>query len=166
MKTPAMLRALIALLLFVPTLGHAVWNADWKKRDKIELNTTAQGAETKEALSGVAIAVRLHSGNFAFNEAKPDGSDLRFVAADDKTLLKHVIERFDAANELAVVWVQVPLLAPGNAAQSVWLYHGNPKAPEASDAKGVFDAGSVVFNFSEAGGAVVDAGANAIVPVA
>jgi len=158
-------RVLIAvLLLCLPTLSHAWWNKDWKQRERVELNTSAQGADTKEALTGVVLAVRLHMGNFSFTDAKPDGSDLRFVAADDKTVLKHVVERFDAANGLAVLWVQVPTIAANNAAQSVWLYHGNPKAASISDGKTVFDAGTVVFNFSEDGAAIRDAGQNGIVP--
>ena len=44
--------------------------------------------ETKEALSGVVVPVRLHSGNFDFLAAKPDGSDIRVVGADDKAPLK------------------------------------------------------------------------------
>jgi biopolymer transport protein ExbB len=158
---PALFLALA--LLLVPSISHAWWKSDWKQREKVQLDTSAQGVETKQALTGVAVAVRLHAGNFSFGDAKPDGSDLRFVAADDKTLLKHYVERFDATNELAVVWVQLPALAPGNAAQTIWLYHGNPNAPDASDPKGVFDGGSAVFNFSEPNGEVRDAMGSVIV---
>jgi biopolymer transport protein ExbB len=155
---------LAALILLLPTLSHAWWNKDWKQREKVELNTSAQGVETKETLTGVVLAVRLHLGNFSFTDAKPDGSDLRFVAADDKTVLKHFVERFDAANGLAVIWVQVPTLAGGNAAQALWLYHGNPAAPAAEDAKGVYDAGTVAFNFSETDGIARDGGSNGVTP--
>lgn len=153
------LLALLGLLLLASTSAHAWWNKDWKQRDQVKLDTSAQGVETKAALNDNLVAVRLHLGNFSFTDAKPDGSDLRFVAADDKTELKHFIERFDAGNGLAVVWVRVPMLAAGNAAQTIWLYHGNPQAPAAApDAeKAAHDGGSVVFNFSEADGAVRDA---------
>ena len=70
--------------------------------------------ETKEAATSVSVAVRLHSGNFDFVAAKEDGSDLRFVAGDDKTPLKYSVERFDGVNELALVWVQVPNVVPGS----------------------------------------------------
>jgi biopolymer transport protein ExbB len=120
--------------------------------------------ETKETLNSMPVAVRLHAGNFTFTEAKPDGSDLRFVAGDDKTVLKYAIERFDSANGIAVVWVQVPIVAANNATQAVWLYHGNPNAPDASDSKTVFDGGSVVYNFSEPDGVAKDGSSNALVP--
>jgi biopolymer transport protein ExbB len=161
---PILSRLFVALLLLAPAVGHAWWNQEWKQREKVELNTSAQGLEIKQALTAVPLAVRLHTGNFSFGAAKPDGSDLRFVAGDDKTLLKHYVERFDAANELALVWVLLPTLAPGTAAQSIWLYHGNPNGPEVSDAKAVFDASGVVFNFSEPEGNVRDASSNAVAP--
>ncbi len=44
--------------------------------------------------------------------AKDDGSDLRFVASDDKTPLKHHIEKFDSLLGEALVWVAVPNLPP------------------------------------------------------
>ena len=162
------LRAVLAVLIMalIPCAVQAKWNAEWKHRQKVELVTSAEGVETKETLTGVAVAVRLHTGNFAFAEAKPDGSDIRFVAADDKTVLKHSIERYDATNELAVIWVLVPMLAPGNPAQSIWLYHGNPNAPAAGDeAKAVFGAANTVFNFSETDGLPKDSGGNAVTPV-
>ena len=71
-----MRKALTALLLaaLLPATAHAWWNNDWSERTRITLNTTAQGQETKETASGVAVAVRLHSGNFDFAAAKEDGS--------------------------------------------------------------------------------------------
>ncbi len=137
--------------LLVPTLAQAWWNPDFKQRTKITVNTSSAGIETKEALNGVVVPVRLHSGNFDFVTAKPDGSDLRFVAGDDKTPLKFSIERFDGIAELAVVWVQLPTVAPGSDKNLVYAYAGNPKAA-AEAATPLFDAGTLaVFHFSEKG---------------
>lgn len=150
-----MRKALTALALtcasaLLPTTAHAWWNADWSERAKITLNTSAQGLETKEAASGVAVAVRLHSGNFDFTAAKEDGSDLRVVAGDDKTPLRFSIERFDAVNELAVLWVQLPSVLPGTDKNVFYVYGGNAKAAaEAADASG-FDAATVIaLHFSD-----------------
>lgn len=150
-----MRKALTALALscaaaLLPTTAHAWWNADWSERAKITLNTSAQGLETKEAASGVAVAVRLHSGNFDFTAAKEDGSDLRVVAGDDKTPLKFSVERFDAVNELAVLWVQLPSVLPGTDKNVFYVYGGNAKAAaEAADASG-FDAATVIaLHFSD-----------------
>lgn len=150
----------IALLggALLPTTAHAWWNGDWKHRTKVTINTSTAGVETKEALSGVAVPVRLHSGNFDFLSAKPDGSDLRFVAADDKTPLKYVVERYDSTNELALVWVQVPNVVPGSDKNIVYAYAGNEKAAlETSPAAAVFDAATLAaFHFGEKDGVSVD----------
>ncbi|WP_457355331.1 DUF2341 domain-containing protein [Roseateles sp. P5_D6] len=146
-----MRKALTALVLaaLLPATAHAWWNADWSERAKITLNTSTQGLETKEAASGVAVAVRLHSGNFDFTAAKEDGSDLRVIAGDDKTPLKFSIERFDSVNELAVLWVQMPSVLPGSDKNVFYVYGGNAKAAAEGEASG-FDAATVIaLHFSD-----------------
>ncbi|MDP3538835.1 MAG: DUF2341 domain-containing protein [Azonexus sp.] len=125
---------------------------DWKYKQKTMINTTAEGVELKQGASQFPLALRLHTGNFAFAEAKPDGSDLRVTAADGKTPLRFHIEKYDATNELAVVWVQMPKLAPSAKTDAVNLLWGNEKAAAASDAKGSYDAAqSLVLHFSDNG---------------
>src|SRR5262249_37739819 len=99
MKT---LKTLVLATLLLPVLAQAWWNKDWKERTQVVLNTSPAGVETKEAVSSLAVPLRLHSGNFDFLAAKPDGSDLRLLAGDDKTPLKFWIERYDSTNELAL----------------------------------------------------------------
>ena len=148
---------LFAAALGLPTLAQAWWNADFKHRTKVVLNTTAQGVETKEALSGVVVPVRLHSGNFDFLGAKPDGADLRVVAADDKTPLKFWVERFDGANELAVVWVQLPNTLPGTDKNIVHVYAGNEAAAAESTSPAIFDgAMAAAITFAGKAGETAD----------
>ena len=124
-------------------------SGDFTHRTKVVLNTSAQGVETKEALSGVVVPVRLHSGNFDFLGAKPDGADLRVIAADDKTPLKHWVERFDGVNELAVVWVQLPNTLPGTDKNIVYVYAGNEAAAAEAPNAALFDgAMAAAFPFS------------------
>ncbi len=108
--------------------ASAWWDEAWGQRTRFTIDTTAQGVAVSEALADVAVPLRLHSGNFDFAAAQPDGRDLRVLAADDKTPLPFRVERFDAANELAVVWVKLPQLLPGSAANQVHVYAGNAKA--------------------------------------
>ena len=131
--------AVISATCVLPTVAHAWWNADFTQRTRVVLNTSDQGVTTQEALSGVVVPVRLHSGNFDFLNAKLDGSDLRVVAADDKTPLKFWVERFDGANELAVVWVQLPNLLPGTDKNMVHVYAGNEQAPAEATSPALFD---------------------------
>jgi biopolymer transport protein ExbB len=152
--------ALCCLLAAVPS--HAAWNADWTKRVKIGLNTSADGLPLQAGAEAVPLLVRLHTGNFPFVDAKPDGADLRFIAADDKTPLKFHIEKFDGLNELALVWVELPRLAPGAKDDYIWLYYGNANAPAASDARTFYDAPqSLVYHFGDVQPPPQDATANA-----
>jgi biopolymer transport protein ExbB len=146
-------------------LGHvpasqAKWKPEWKERLAVILDTSASGAATKSSVSQVVLPVRLHTGNFEFAKAKPDGSDLRFIAADDKTELPFQIEYFDPTNELAVIWVSLPTLLPNAADQKVFLYYGNPAATTPTGGVNAFDAGAIaVVHGPDASGAVLDSSA-------
>ncbi len=134
----------LCVFLFSATTAHAWWQQDWPLRRQIDLNTTAQGANIQEAVANIPILLRLHSGNFDFKKAKPDGSDIRFVAADDQTPLKYEIDTFDVLNEIALVWVKVPEIKANAADNRIFLYYGNEKAADSQDRVGVFAHGQVV----------------------
>jgi len=130
--------------------AHAWWNGDWNYRKEIGFDLTPKGADIPGAPTDVPILIRLSLGNFQyFNDAKPDGSDFRFVAADDKTPLKFHIERFDPQTQIALVWVRVPRLTGGANTDKIFLYYGNKNAPSAADAAGTYDAGqALVYHFA------------------
>ncbi len=136
-------RKVVCLFALLSTLAaapaHAWWNAEFKQRTRVTLNTTDKGVPTQEALAGTVIPIRLHSGNFDFIAAKADGSDLRVVAADDKTQLKFWVERFDSTNELGVVWVQLPNVAPGTDKNTVYVYAGHDQAGAEATSPKLFD---------------------------
>ncbi len=149
------LAALLALLQLAGISRAAEapwWSEDWPLRKKITIDLTANGVPVSDTVGSPAILVRLHGGNFGFN-GKEDGSDLRFVAADGKTLLTHHIEKLDTLMGEAFVWVKVPDLKPG-AQTTIFLYYGNtgPKATNTSDPKGTYDTDmSLVYHFAEKG---------------
>jgi len=155
MRRLLLLGACLGLAFAQP--ARAWWNGDWSQRARLTLDAGANGADLKSPLSQFPVLVRLHSGNFDFTKAKLDGSDLRFVSGDDKTPLKHSIEKWDPESGLALVWLLAPTLAP-QAPSALWLYYGNAKAPSVDDAKGVLDPQHVaVFHFAENQGAARDA---------
>jgi biopolymer transport protein ExbB len=83
-----MKRLLLSLVMvcgLLPLTSFAEWNKDWTKHAKVSINSQS----VTEAASQVPVVVRLHSGNFNFASVNVDGSDLRFVAADEKTELKY-----------------------------------------------------------------------------
>jgi biopolymer transport protein ExbB len=152
-----LLPALALMAALLPTASHAWWDEAWTQRTRITLDTTAAGVAVQEAAKDMAVPVRLHSGNFDFLGAKPDGSDLRVVAADDKTPLPFWVERWDATNELAVVWVKLPQVLPGSDQNLVHIYAGNEQAPaQATQAQAVLSGATLA--------AVSFAGANANEP--
>jgi biopolymer transport protein ExbB len=133
-------------LLTNSTFAHAEWNAEWTARNKISINAQA----IAEATSQAPVVVRLHSGNFDFTTVNIDGSDIRFIAADDKTELKYFVEKFDAVNELAIIWVQLPAVKVEDKDAHFWLYSGNEKATTSTGTKATWDANTVAnFHFAE-----------------
>jgi biopolymer transport protein ExbB len=154
-------RVVTALLILLPAVALAWWNDAWKQRTAVILNTSSAGVPVQETLANVAIPVRLHSGNFDFVGAKPDGSDLRVLAGDDKTPLKFWIERFDGVNELAVLWVQAASVLPGTDKNTIYVYGGNDKAAADAGSPGtpesVADSATVAaFHFAEKDGIAAD----------
>ena len=148
LSAPVML-AFVFLAALWPSPAAAWWNDQWTLRKKITIDTGPSGAGISDAIGTTPILVRLHVGNFRFGGAKEDGGDLRFVAGDDKTPLKHHVEKYDSLLGEALVWVGVPDLKPGTK-NDIWLYYGNQKAPTAVDAKGTYDPDTLlVYHFND-----------------
>ena len=141
----------------------AWWNEQWTVRKKITLDTTAAGGAISEPVGTATVLVRLYEGNFQFGTAREDGSDIRFIAADDKTPLNYHIEKYDSTLYEAFVWVKVPDVKPG-AQVTFWLYSGNAseQAARGDDAKGSYDSDTLlVYHFGESGSPAVDVTAGA-----
>ncbi|MBT9264022.1 DUF2341 domain-containing protein [Pseudomonas sp. MG-9] len=146
------LSLLICLGFVLPATAQAWWQDDWHYRKQIAVDTTPQGAGINQALGRTALLVRLHTGNFTFDGVKEDGSDLRFVAADDKTVLNHQIESFDALMGMALIWVDVPNVEGGQR-QDIWMYYGNQKAPATGNGQLTFDPNyTALYHFEGATG--------------
>jgi len=149
---------LLLLLLLAPALSHAWWNDEWNFRKEITLDLTPAGGDIASSAADVPVLLRLSLGNFSyFGDVKPDGADFRVIAGDDKTPLKFHIERFDAANQMAFIWVKMPQLTGGANSDRIYLYYGNPEAPAASDQGGTYDASqTLVLHFAETAGNPAD----------
>lgn len=151
-----------ALVFFLGVLSvtnaHAWWDGKWRQRKEIKFDASSRGADIKENLAAVPVLVRLHTGNFSFSSAKADGSDLRFMSADDKTPLKYHIEKFSAEEEIAMIWVKVPGISGGSGQDYIWMYYGNPSASDGQDAGGTYDVNQVaVYHLREKDGSPKDA---------
>jgi len=144
---PALTRLLLicSIAFLLSANAKAWWNGEWSIRKKITIDTSTTGVAINQPIGSVAVLLRLHDGNFQFGAAKDDGSDIRFVAADDKTLLTYHIEKYDSLLNEAFVWVKIPDLAPG-AKTTFWLYYGNTgnSAARVDNAKATYDPETVV----------------------
>lgn len=146
------LSLLICLGFVLPATAQAWWQDDWHYRKQIAVDTTPQGAAINQPIGRTALLVRLHTGNFTFDGVKEDGSDLRFVSADDKTVLNHQIESFDALMGMALIWVDVPNVEGGQR-QDIWMYYGNQKAPSTGNGQLTFDPNyTALYHFDGATG--------------
>lgn len=152
----------ILCLLVLGTGGastaNAWWNPQFASRKQITLETTSAGSAIDEQLGTVPVLLRLSDANFRFDLAKQDGSDLRFVADDDKTLLPFHVEKFDPLLHEALVWVRFANVEH-SAKSQFWLYYGNEETnlPKGDDAKGTYDERTaIVYHFAEHGQAAFD----------
>jgi biopolymer transport protein ExbB len=165
---PAAAILLVAQILFAAQASASWWNGDFQYRVKIDADAGPKGANVAEAIGRTQILVRLLANNFKFDSAKQDGSDIRFIAADDRTPLHYHIEKWDGlVDQVALIWVDVPDLAPG-ATTPIMMYWGNAKANDASDSHATYDADQLlIWHFADANGLAHDAtayGNNALTP--
>jgi len=140
-----------------PAIAGTWWKNEWGYRKRIELEPSVLNAATGAGLADIVVPIRLHLGNFNyFSDTKPDGSDLRLIAADDATPLEFRIERFDASAGIAVLWVRVPVARLASDKSYLWMYYGNRDAVLVASSH-VADASTVLsFDFAESAGAPRD----------
>lgn len=149
-------RMLFPLLLLIgsPPVYASWWSHDWSFRKQI--NLSPQDAGVSADVNNAVVLVRLHEGVMNFADANADGSDIRFVAGDDKTPLHYHIERFDNVFNLGFAWVQVPQLKAG-APTPIYMYYGNAKATADSRASETYDPDQLlVYHFAEKGAPPAD----------
>ncbi len=141
------------MMLLVSTAQAGWWNADWTYKKKISLDKVAlQQAGVATDLNSLAL-VRLHTGNFSyFLDVAEAGKDIRFIANDDKTPLKFAIEKFDAINEMALIWVKLPENFSTAEQAVIWMYYGNQSAVDGQDVTALYPAEKVLnYHFGSQG---------------
>jgi biopolymer transport protein ExbB len=157
-KATAIAALLGGLLPIVALAASSWWNNDWKYRKEVTFDLSATGADVAGSVQDVPVLVRLSLANFAyFGDTKPDGSDFRLLAGDDKTPLKFHFEKYDVQNQLALLWVRVPQLTGGAKTEKIYAYYGNSDAATAADVAGTYDPAQVlVLSFSDPGNTPTD----------
>ncbi|RLE71365.1 MAG: hypothetical protein DRJ45_03830 [Thermoprotei archaeon] len=141
--------AVICLLFLTSIASASWWNVNWKYRREITI-TNVSGT-----LTDYQILVELNSSNFNFSHAQENGSDIRFVASDDETLLSHWIEVWNSTNQSAKIWVNVSEITEG---AKIFMYYGNENASDVSDVDATFirviDGVIGAWHFDEGNGTI------------
>jgi hypothetical protein len=122
----------------VPGDTTVVYNPSWKYARRLVLNTTSSGAAVTGNVVNFPILIRLNTGNFDFSQSQPGGADIRFTKKDN-TPEPYEIERWDAASQLAEIWVRVDTVYGSDSMQSLTMYWGNPDAANESNDPAVFN---------------------------
>jgi biopolymer transport protein ExbB len=110
-------------------------------RKEIVVKPGADGAGLDAKTATFPFVLRLSTQTFAFDDVKPDGSDLR-VAGPKGERVDHYVENFDPKAGLATVWVKGVGLDPASS-QTYHLYYGGDVASTANPA-GIFDASEIL----------------------
>ena len=141
---------LLFALFLVPVDAYSWWNDAWPSRKQLTIDAGITGADIQGTVQDFPLLVRLHSGNFGyFFDLAENGKDLRFLQ-QDKTALKHDVEKIDALTELGLVWVKLPAIRGGISTDSFTMYYGNANAASGSDAHGIYDVNqSLAYHFKE-----------------
>jgi hypothetical protein len=162
-SNPTALSTLAENVVVLPGVSTLAGKAGWNFSRILFLNTTSGGAGTTGNVYSFPVLVRLTKGNFNFNEAKTDGSDIRFVTSGNMRL-SYEIEQWDASQGSAAIWVKVDTVLGNNGTQYITMQWGNPDGQNMSSGESVFDTSSGfqgVWHMNETGaGSATDATPN------
>lgn len=150
------LRHTILALLFlsIPAKASDWWNSAWTQRQSLSISADS----SPSALRDQSVLLRLHSGNFPFDTASPDGSDIRVVDSNGN-LVPHQIEKFNALIQEAWIWVLAPEI-PTSGHLTLHVYSGaaNPSSVPALPVKDTFRNAGQVLHFHETSSSAQDSG--------
>ena len=97
------LAVFLMAMVLIPGAAHASWwNHDWSMRKAITIDTGSTGAAITGQIGTVPVLIRLDTGDFSFDTANQDGSDIRFVAADNTSLMPAAKLAYQLARQSAM----------------------------------------------------------------
>ncbi len=111
------------------------YDSQWAYRTKLTFDNSA----STENLTNFPVLVNLNATRVDFSKISSNGTDIRFVDADDATLLKYEIEHWTDVSENATIWVKVPQIDAGSTTDYIWLYYGNAAAFDGQDPTNVWE---------------------------
>ncbi|HOE93338.1 MAG TPA: DUF2341 domain-containing protein [Methanofastidiosum sp.] len=88
------------------------------------------------SLTNYQIKITLTSSNFDFSKTNSNGEDIRFSDDSNTTTLNYWIEKWDAINQQAVLWVKVPSIPSGSS--NIFVYYGSQTLQSESNGTNTF----------------------------
>jgi hypothetical protein len=125
-------------IVVLPGDTTVVIKPQWRFSKTIILNTSISGADVNGTILDFPVLIRLNSKNFDFSQTEVNGADIRFSKTDN-TSLPYEIERWDATEKLAEIWVNVDTIHGNNSTQSIIVSWGNAGVAGKSSSISVFD---------------------------
>lgn len=125
---------IFTLLLFIYLLANVGTSSALSNSGGGEWNYYREIIITENSgkiLKDYQFLIKFDSSNFPDN-ANPDGSDIRFTKSGLE--LDIWIEKYDADNKIAMIWVKFPEI-PSNGNMNIKMYYGNDRASSVSNAK-------------------------------
>jgi cysteine-rich repeat protein len=115
--------------------GVGSWlDTSWTTRRSILFNNSTQLTN----LVGFPVLIKLDASNIDYSKTQNAGQDLRFTDPDG-SLLPHQIESWDETGT-SYVWVRVPQIDAGSSSDFIYMYYGNPTAPDGQNPSAVWDS--------------------------
>jgi hypothetical protein len=111
-------------------------------RKQIDVTTTAPHSLFNHQVMLLIAADEASGSTYAAHlngKALASFADIRFTAADGRTVIPHTIERIETVGDVSVarVWVRIPQIP--SAGVSLYVYYGNPSAVATDAPHKVFD---------------------------
>jgi len=122
------------------TIDNPWWDYDWRKRIQLTFDNSA----SSENLVGFPVLVNLTSAVVSWADIQDDADDLRFIDADNVTVLDYEIEDYNETANAAYIWVEVPQIDAGSVTDHIWMYYNNSGASSGEDAEGTWNTDYVM----------------------
>jgi hypothetical protein len=138
----AILTASNASVAFVASLTW--WNASWTKRIRIDINNADQASTH----TNMPVLFYLNSGNISYSDFLADGADVRFVAADQATVLAHEFDIWNPGGT-SLIWVRVPTITLSTPNNHIFMYYDNSAAVDGQNAATTWSSYWSVWHMTE-----------------
>lgn len=115
------------------TESSAWWDSDWTKRSTLRFSN----GQSLEDLADFPVLVKLTPNRIDYSLTKENGEDLRFIDADG-TELSYEIESWDPNGD-SYLWVEVPQVDRLSNSDFIYMYYGNPDAPNVQNKAAVWE---------------------------